>query len=56
MMMPLRPGQLRGGRFTGFHVGIHAQIANLPRDEMAVLAARVEDGDLWCVQKTVAGC
>src|SRR5271170_3277929 len=26
---------------------VHTQIANLSGDEMTVLAARVEDGDLW---------
>src|SRR5208337_1719348 len=42
--------QLRGRRFAGLNIGIDAQIANFPGDQMAVLPARVEDGDLWCAQ------
>ena len=46
----LPAGQLGSGRFAGLNIGIHAEVANLPGDQMTVLAARVEDGNLWCAQ------
>src|ERR1700685_3113635 len=42
--------QIRIRWFAGLNIGMHAQIANLPGDQMAVLAARVEDGNLWRAQ------
>ena len=38
--------QLSRGRLAGANVGVHAQIANFPGDEMTILTARVEHGDL----------
>ncbi len=43
-------GQLGGRCFAGLDVGVHAEIANLPGDEMTILSARIEDGDLWGIQ------
>ena len=45
--MPFAAGQLGGRRFAGRDLGVDAEIANLSGDEMTVLSAGVEDGDLW---------
>ena len=42
--------QLGSGSFAWFYVGVHAKIANLPGDEMTILAACIQDGNLWRVQ------
>ncbi len=46
----LTASQFGSRRFARLDVRVHAQIANLPGDEMAILAARVKDGDLWGIQ------
>ena len=45
--MPFRPASAGRGGFAGRDFGVDSQIANLAGDQMAVLSARVEDGDLW---------
>ena len=47
MMMPLRAAQFGGRRLAGPHFGVHAQIANLTGDQMAILPARIQHCDLW---------
>src|SRR5580658_7985279 len=47
---PLASGQLARRSFTRTYVRINAQVANFPRDQMAILPARIEDGNLWCFQ------
>jgi hypothetical protein len=46
----LAAGQLGRGSFAGLNVGVDAQIADLPSDQVTILPARVEDGDLWLAQ------
>ena len=45
-MMPLRERSSRGRRLAGADLGVHAQFAHLARDQMTVLPARIENGDL----------
>ena len=39
-------GQFRGGSLAHPNLGIHSQVANFARDQMAVLSARVQDDNL----------
>jgi hypothetical protein len=43
---PFSGGNFGRGDFAGADFGVDAQLADLTRDEMAVLAARIEDDDL----------
>ena len=43
----LTAGKLSGGRFARGDLRVNAEIANLARDQMAILSPCVEDGDLW---------
>ena len=43
----LAMGEFNRRRFTRTDIGVDAELAHFPRDEMCVLAARVEDGYLW---------
>ncbi len=38
--------KLRGRRFAGAHLGVHAQLAHLARDEVTVLAPGIQDHNL----------
>src|SRR5438045_2792765 len=42
----LTRAKLAGRRVTQSNVSVHAQFANTPRDQMSVLTASIENGDL----------
>src|SRR6185369_17984943 len=47
-------GQLCGRRFAGSDIRVDPQIADFARDQVTVLPARVENGNLWTQIRSIA--